>query len=85
MRLVTVGQEIDRDVAWHPSGHRIVFTTISEPTGRYQRFEFDPSKESIPRLVAGQTATDNSDQSWSADGNTLVYVAQFTVDGDQSE
>ena len=42
-------------------------------------FEFDPTKNSIPSLVAGQTATINSDLCWSADGKTLVYVAQFTI------
>jgi TolB protein len=85
LRLFTVGQDINRDVAWHPSGQRVVFTSFSAATDRYQMFEFDPSKESIPSLVAGQTATDNFDQCWSADGKTLVYVAQFKVDGDESK
>jgi Tol biopolymer transport system component len=52
-----------------------VFTAFSAPTGRSQLFEFDPTKDSIPSLVAGQTATNNRDQCWSADGKTLVYVA----------
>ena len=80
MRLFAVGQDINRDVAWHPSGQRIVFTTLSAATGRFQMFEFDPSKDAIPSLVAGQTATSNFDQCWSADGKTLVYVAEFPVE-----
>ena len=36
--------------------------------------------DSIPSAVAGQTATNNFDQCWSADGKTLVYVAHFNVD-----
>ena len=43
-------------------------------------FEFDPTKDSIPNLVAGQTATNNFDQCWSADGKTLVYIAHFNLD-----
>jgi TolB protein len=80
MRLFAVGQDINRDVAWHPSGRRIVFTTLSAATGRFQMFEFDPTTSAIPSLVAGQTATNNFDQCWSADGKTLVYVAEFPVD-----
>jgi dipeptidyl aminopeptidase/acylaminoacyl peptidase len=85
MRLFYVGQDINRDVAWHPSGHRIVFTTFSAPTGRFQMFEFDPTKDSMPSLVAGQTATNNFDQCWSADGKTLLYVAEPNVDGDAEQ
>jgi len=80
IRLLSVGRENNRDVAWHPSGHRIVFTAFSAPTGRFQMFEFDPSKDAIPSLVAGQTVTNNFDQCWSADGKTLVYIAHFNVD-----
>lgn len=79
IRLVSVGQELNRDVAWHPSGNRVVFTAFSAPIGRFQMFEFDPTKDSIPSPVAGQTATNNFDQCWSADGQTLVYVAHFDV------
>ncbi len=85
MRLFYVGQDINRDVAWHPSGHRIVFTTFSAPTGRFQMFEFDPTKDSMPSLVAGQTATNNFDQCWSADGKTLLYVAEPNADGDAEQ
>jgi hypothetical protein len=67
IRLVSVGREINRDVAWHPSGNRIVFTAFSAATGRFQMFEFDPTIDSIPSAVAGQTATNNFDQCWSAD------------------
>jgi Tol biopolymer transport system component len=80
IRLVSVGREINRDVAWHPSGNRIVFTAFSAATGRFQMFEFDPTIDSIPSVVAGQTATNNFDQCWSADGKTLVYIAHFNVD-----
>ena len=80
IRLVSVGREINRDVAWHPSGNSIVFTAFSAAIGRFQMFEFDPSIDSIPSAVAGQTATNNFDQCWSADGKTLVYVAHFNVD-----
>jgi TolB protein len=80
MQLFAVGQDINRDVAWHPSGQRIVFTTFSAATSRFQMFEFDPTKDSLPSLVAGQTATSNFDQCWSADGKTLVYVAEFPVE-----
>jgi len=83
MRLVMAGRELNRDVAWHPSGNRVVFTAFSAPTGRFQMFEFDPTTNAMPSLVAGQTATSNFDQCWSADGKTLVYVAQF--DGDDQE
>lgn len=82
-RLVSVGREINRDVAWHPSGNRVVFTAFSTPTGRFQLFEFDPTKDSIPSLVPGQTATNNFDQCWSADGKTLVYIAHFNVDDNE--
>ena len=77
VRILSVGRNNNRDVAWHPSGNRVVFTAFSAPTGRSQLFEFDPTKDSIPSLVAGQTATNNRDQCWSADGKTLVYVAHF--------
>ena len=80
IRLVSVGREINRDVAWHPSGNRIVFTAFSAATDRFQMFEFDPTIDSIPSAVAGQTATNNFDQCWSADGKTLVYIAHFNVD-----
>jgi len=80
IRLFSVGQEINRDVAWHPSGHRIVFTAFLEPADRFQMFAFDPSRDALPHPVAGQTATNNLDQCWSADGKTLVYVAHFNVD-----
>jgi Tol biopolymer transport system component len=80
IRLFSVGQEINRDVAWHPSGHRIVFTAFLEPVDRFQMFEFDPSRDALPHPVAGQTATNNLDQCWSIDGKTLVYVAHFNVD-----
>ena len=83
IRLVSVGREINRDVAWHPSGNRIVFTAFSAATGRFQMFEFDPTIDSIPSAVAGQTATNNFDQCWSADGKTLVYVAHFNIDGNE--
>ena len=83
IRLVSVGREINRDVAWHPSGSRIVFTAFSAATGRFQMFEFDPTIDSIPSAVAGQTATNNFDQCWSADGKTLVYVAHFNIDGNE--
>jgi Tol biopolymer transport system component len=80
IRLVSIGREINRDVAWHPSGNRIVFTAFSAATDRFQMFEFDPTIDSIPSAVAGQTATNNFDQCWSADGKTLVYIAHFDVD-----
>jgi TolB protein len=80
IRLFSVGQEINRDVAWHPSGHRIVFTAFLAPADRFQMFEFDPSRDAFPHPVVGQTATNNFDQCWSADGKTLVYVAHFNVD-----
>ena len=83
IRLVSIGREINRDVAWHPSGNRIVFTAFSAATGRFQMFEFDPTIDSIPSAVAGQTATNNFDQCWSADGKTLVYVAHFNIDGNE--
>jgi Tol biopolymer transport system component len=83
IRLVSVGREINRDVAWHPSGNSIVFTAFSAATGRFQMFEFDPTIDSIPSAVAGQTATNNFDQCWSADGKTLVYVAHFNIDGNE--
>ena len=60
-----------------------MFTAFSAPIGRSQLFEFDPTKDSIPSLVAGQTATNNRDQCWSADGKTLVYVAHFKFDRDE--
>ena len=84
IRLVSVGREINRDVAWHPSGNSIVFAAFSAATGRFQMFEFDPTIDSIPSAVAGQTATTNFDQCWSADGKTLVYVAHFNVDEAES-
>lgn len=62
-----------------------MFTTFSAPTGRFQMFEFDPTKDSMPSLVAGQTATNNFDQCWSADGKTLLYVAEPNVDGDAEQ
>jgi|688.fasta_scaffold70755_2 hypothetical protein len=80
IRLFSVGQEINRDVAWHPSGHRIVFTAFLAPADRFQMFEFDPSRDALPHPVVGQTATNNFDQCWSADGKTLVYVSHFNVD-----
>ena len=80
IRLFSVGQEINRDVAWHPSGHRIVFTAFLAPADRFQMFEFDPSRDALPHPVVGQTATNNLDQCWSADGKTMVYVAHFNVD-----
>ena len=80
IRLYSVGQEINRDVAWHPSGHRIVFTAFLAPADRFQMFEFDPSRDALPHPVVGQTATNNLDQCWSADGETMVYVAHFNVD-----
>ena len=80
IRLFSVGQEINRDVAWHPSGHRIVFTAFLAPADRFQMFDFDPSRDALPHPVVGQTATNNLDQCWSADGKTLVYVAHFNVD-----
>jgi WD40 repeat protein len=83
VRILSVGRNNNRDVAWHPSGKRVVFTAFSAPTGRSQLFEFDPTKDSIPSLVAGQTATNNRDQCWSADGNTLVYVAHVKFDRDE--
>jgi hypothetical protein len=43
-------------------------------------FEFDPSRDALPHPVVGQTATNNFDQCWSADGKTLVYVSHFNVD-----
>jgi hypothetical protein len=46
-------------------------------------FEFDPTIDSIPSAMAGQTATNNFDQCWSADGKTLVYVAHFNIDGNE--
>jgi len=79
IRLLSVGRNTNQDVAWHPSGRRVVFTAFSAPIGRFQMFEFDPTKNSLPSLVAGQTATINSDLCWSADAKTLVYVAQFTI------
>ncbi|MBU6222619.1 MAG: DUF2059 domain-containing protein [Planctomycetes bacterium] len=83
IRLFSVGQEINRDVAWHPSGHRIVFTAFLAPADRFQMFEFDPSRDALPHPVAGQTATNNLDQCWSADGETMVYVAHFNVDSNE--
>ena len=79
IRFLSVGRDTNQDVAWHPSGKRVVFTAFSAQIGRLQMFEFDPTKNSLPSLVAGQTATINSDLCWSADGKTLVYVAQFTL------
>lgn len=84
-RLFSVGREINRDVAWHPSGNRVVFTAFSAPSARFQMFEFDPTKDSIPSLVPGQTATNNFDQSWSADGKTLVSIAHFNVDENEPQ
>jgi hypothetical protein len=60
-----------------------MFTAFSAATGRVQMFEFDPTIDSIPSAMAGQTATNNFDQCWSADGKTLVYVAHFNIDGNE--
>jgi Tol biopolymer transport system component len=79
IRLVSVGRDTNQDVAWHPSGRRVVFTAFSTALGRAQLFEFDPTRNSIPSPVAGQTPTNNRDQCWSADGKTLLYVAHFNI------
>jgi hypothetical protein len=34
VRILSVGRNNNRDVAWHPSGNRVVFTAFSAPTGR---------------------------------------------------
>ena len=79
LRIFNVGGNTNKDVAWHPSGKRVVFTAFSTAIGRSQLFEFDPTRNSIPSPVAGQTPTNNRDQCWSADGKTLVYVAHFNI------
>ena len=74
--LYTVKQHINADFAWHPSGNRIVFATMSGETKTTQLFEVDPDKHAPPVLVKGQDPKrNNTDACWTPDGKRLIVVS----------
>ena len=77
VRLLCTGDDFDEDIAWHPNGSRVTFTGHSIALDKRQVYECDPTRDGMPQILPGQTATHNVDQCWSPDGTTMVYVAQF--------
>jgi len=77
VRLLCTGDEFDEDIAWHPNGRRVTFTGHSVPLDKRQVYECDPTRDGMPQILPGQTATHNVDQCWSPDGTKMIYVGQF--------
>lgn len=77
VRLLCTGDDFDEDIAWHPDGKRVTFTGHSAALDKRQVYECDPTRDGMPRILPGQTLTQNVDQCWSPDGKTMVYIAQF--------
>ncbi|WP_162130503.1 PD40 domain-containing protein [Schlesneria paludicola] len=63
--------------AWHPSGHRVVFSMpCLERDGLRQLYEFDPGIPGSVQLVAGQDPTRNNiDSCWTPDGRRLIFAS----------
>lgn len=63
--------------AWHPLGHRIVFSMpCLERDGLRQLYEFDPDKLGSVKLVVGQDETrNNTDACWTPDGRRLIFTS----------
>lgn len=67
---------VNADFAWHPTKNRVVFAMFCAERKVTQLYEFDPTGDKAPTLVAGQDPTlNNTDACWTPDGKQLIIVS----------
>lgn len=69
-------QTVNADFAWHPTDNRIVMAMFCAERKFTQLYEFNPTTDDPPKLLAGQDPQrNNTDACWTPDGKRLIIIS----------
>ncbi|MDP1795959.1 MAG: hypothetical protein Q8K78_00685 [Planctomycetaceae bacterium] len=69
-------QPVNACFTWHPTQNRVVYSMWCNERNLMQLYEFDPTRDDPPKLMAGQDATrNNTDACWTPDGKRLIVIS----------